>query len=625
MAYASKPPSVLAASRPRLSLGNAKWTSHGSDVSFVRAGLTKNMTTGAESGAGAGAGAGTGAGAGERASFRSRQSRGSSVLSLASGEGRHSAVELKYLASRSNNTKWSGHIIDTNDRDLCPSQEDAHWSEPQPSSGGDIAEDIAESGDGPHHADRGHGVNNKSSRPRDSQAVWEHRGSNASEDSFVAGTDSDGEDGVYASRMRDTCRACCGWNWSLWSLFIATDNEHVRALLLLQTKRLWIQLLGCLPFDLLLYLLLLDQDYETRYVLGIINIFRLHKLIRLVDLHGYMARLESLLRVDDASMRVVRLFLAYVFFIHWFGCSWYAIAKHEQQEESWNTFISDDISDDDAFFWWLRSVYWASTVISTTGYGDIVPRTSWETILAILIAITGAMLLAVLVGAFTSVLSYYDAASSVFQQRRERMNHYMDYRDLPSSLRERADAYYDYVWETDGGAELGDILKELPRSLRHEVVYFHVAFILEKVPLFAGFESGFLASIINVLYPITVPPKDDIIRKGETSQDMYFIHSGHVVVYDPDSAFSNSVVNVKRILRPGAFFGELGLISQQRRSISVRCGKYDFSQLFVLSKKGIDHVMLYYPEYKDVLKQNILKHTSLYKDGNEDGFFDLMK
>ncbi len=52
--------------------------------------------------------------------------------------------------------------------------------------------------------------------------------------------------------------------------------------------------------------------------------------------------------------------------------------------------------------WWLRSLYWVVTVVSTTGFGDIVPQNVPEMIVGIVCFFAGAFILSIILSSFTA-------------------------------------------------------------------------------------------------------------------------------------------------------------------------------------------------------------------------------
>ncbi len=111
---------------------------------------------------------------------------------------------------------------------------------------------------------------------------------------------------------------------------------------------------------------------------------------------------------------------------------------------------------------------------------------------------------------------------------------------------------------------------------------------LEKVPLFEGADTVFLASLILALKPVVFQPGDLVVRQGESGGEMYVISRGEVEVIDGSG-------NVVATLGEGNFFGEISLLTAAPRNATVRAKSYcDF---FVLDKSGFTRVLRDRPQF----------------------------
>ncbi len=91
------------------------------------------------------------------------------------------------------------------------------------------------------------------------------------------------------------------------------------------------------------------------------------------------------------------------------------------------------------------------------------------------------------------------------------------------------------------------------------------------MPIFAKLTKEQLDTIAHLLRPRFAVPGEQLIRDGDEADAMYFISSGSVEV---------EVVGQKIQLNPGDFFGEMALVTGQRRRGNVYARGY--CQLLVL-------------------------------------------
>lgn len=100
--------------------------------------------------------------------------------------------------------------------------------------------------------------------------------------------------------------------------------------------------------------------------------------------------------------------------------------------------------------------------------------------------------------------------------------------------------------------------------------------LVGRVPLFDGLETNRLADIASLLRPRLALPGELVVRRGERGDAMFFIASGAVEVLVPGLPEP-----VK--LGSGDVFGEMALLTRQRRNADVRALGY--CQMLVLDEK----------------------------------------
>jgi voltage-gated potassium channel len=88
--------------------------------------------------------------------------------------------------------------------------------------------------------------------------------------------------------------------------------------------------------------------------------------------------------------------------------------------------------------------------------------------------------------------------------------------------------------------------------------------MVAHVPLFSHLDAAAISDLIGILRARTVPAGTVVIRKGEPGDAMYLIASGAVVV---------DATAGKVRLEEGAFFGEMALLTRERRTATVTAAK----------------------------------------------------
>jgi CPA1 family monovalent cation:H+ antiporter len=152
----------------------------------------------------------------------------------------------------------------------------------------------------------------------------------------------------------------------------------------------------------------------------------------------------------------------------------------------------------------------------------------------------------------------------------------------------REDVEYRTLFE-DGviGPELYSALRREVKVTRTEVevrprldLGLETRQLISKVPIFAKLTRVQLDTIARLLRPRFAVPGEQLIRDGDHADAMYFISSGSVEV---------EVVGQKIRLNPGDFFGEMGLVTGQRRQGDVHARGY--CQLLVLRELDFKNLL----------------------------------
>lgn len=88
---------------------------------------------------------------------------------------------------------------------------------------------------------------------------------------------------------------------------------------------------------------------------------------------------------------------------------------------------------------------------------------------------------------------------------------------------------------------------------------------------------------------------DYVIHAGDCAEEMFFIKQGEVEILATDNRTKIAV------LREGAYFGEIGLLLTERRTVNVKA--LSTCVFEVLNKKDFEYILDIYPDQKKLLMQ----------------------
>jgi len=124
--------------------------------------------------------------------------------------------------------------------------------------------------------------------------------------------------------------------------------------------------------------------------------------------------------------------------------------------------------------------------------------------------------------------------------------------------------------------------------------------LIETFPLFANVDEDSQEELLLLFRPKSALPGERVVRKGDRGDGMYFLSSGAVEVQLPGGPIR---------LEPGAFFGEMALLSGGRRTADVVA--VDFCQFFVLERRDFNMFTAKHPVLRHAVSEMARERTEM--------------
>ena len=223
---------------------------------------------------------------------------------------------------------------------------------------------------------------------------------------------------------------------------------------------------------------------------------------------------------------------AVVFMVHLMACLFYLVSKFEDDEASENWVYFAGINDDPDPYQYLVSVYWALQTLTTVGYGDIQAQSVYEKIAALIWMIIGVGFYSFTIGNLASIFNSIDIKASHLQQKLAILAEFAKRTHLPEDVQFRVKRFLennhiDHLNLFDSK----QLLKDIPATLRAEVVSHTNASIILKVRFFSDKDPPFLFAILPLLKPMKLYPKDNLYQMGDYAEEVFFIYQGRIKMY----------------------------------------------------------------------------------------------
>ena len=354
---------------------------------------------------------------------------------------------------------------------------------------------------------------------------------------------------------------------------VITDRQKIAAVYL--KKWFWLDLAAAFPFWILLHILPFSA------AAGFMGVFRLFRVVKIFRLIQTLSKIKRLSYVNPNIMRMILLIFWIILIAHFVACGWIILEGVSEKQENPMQY--------------LNAFYWTITTLTTIGYGDITPSAKYQIIYTIFVEIIGAGLYGFIIGNIANLIANIDIARAQHRSKLEKINTFMQYRNIPHTLQKRVDDYYNYLWESRRGYDESSVLQDLPGSLKTSVSIFLNKDMIEKVPLFKGADDALIREIILQLEPVVYTPGDYIMYQGDIGYDMFFISKGSVDVMSGDETITYAT------LSSGQFFGEIALLISVPRTATIKAKEY--CDLYRLDKETFERIIERYPDFAEKIRQ----------------------
>uniref|UniRef100_A0A095BZT7 Potassium/sodium hyperpolarization-activated cyclic nucleotide-gated channel 4 n=1 Tax=Schistosoma haematobium TaxID=6185 RepID=A0A095BZT7_SCHHA len=382
--------------------------------------------------------------------------------------------------------------------------------------------------------------------------------------------------------------------------------------------------ISSIPMDYL-YLIFNKKDHYNQFfsagrtlrILRLAKLLSMLRLLRLTRLVRYVSQWEEFLNIASKFMGIFNLVLLMLLLGHWNACLQYLIPMlMDFPPDSWVKRCKLENAD------WFQQYTWAlfkaMSHMLSIGYGRFPPTSIGEAWITIVSMMSGATCYALFVGHAAALIQSFDTSKRLYREKKlkqtvypycvngsqifclplnlkyilylpteifKQVEEYMAYRKLPRALRQRIANYYEHRYQGKMFDE-AQILNEFSECLREQVINYNCRALVAAVPFFTYADQDFVSEVVTKLKFEVFQPGDLIIKEGTIGNKMYFIQEGIVDIITKDGEVATS-------LSDGSYFGEITLLTNTRRTASVKAVVY--SNLYSLDRESFLSVLENYP------------------------------
>ena len=262
------------------------------------------------------------------------------------------------------------------------------------------------------------------------------------------------------------------------------------------------------------------------------------------------------------------LFCQFIAIIHIEACFWHFVAYNDNMRSD-NTWLSSrNLLNENWETRYLNSFYYTLILMSTIGYGDIVPKNSIEILVCILFTFIGLFTFASVIYRIGIILK--DLSKYQKESRREifLMKKFMNSENVTFSMRIRVETCLEEMRTEEmryNKAEVQNVINKLPHNLASELIVETNCNLMRNIGcLNLNFSQKTLRKMVFIMKEEIYNKGDIIFERGNVdNNDLFIIKKGCVEIFVEN--------HILKELKKSESFGELAFFTNFARTAGAVC------------------------------------------------------
>lgn len=381
-----------------------------------------------------------------------------------------------------------------------------------------------------------------------------------------------------------------------------------------------VDLVSTVPFDFFVESLTSEKDFRSLKLFRTIKLVKLLRLVRLSKLYKMKMQWTSELDISMDTVRLLKLLAPVMTIAHYVGCFWYYMSAQHPKEDAWwgNIYLEDPNS---ILSKYIASVYWATTTMTTVGFGDIIAVNSFEQAYSTLVMIGGTTLFAYVVGTVIEVVSNSKSLMNREHEMIQKVNAYIKERGVSNEFTMACQEHLRFLNAEKTLFYEPGLFDALCYGLRSELILYLNNNVLSKIRFFDKKPKWFLTLILPRLVPQYFLTGDLLIYHDNPVSGIFFLMSGAVVVKAPQQselmrelsgsagyAFERAATSERSgniaMLYEGEFFGYKEVLTHSLAQYNAFAVKA--TGTYLLPREFLEDFQAMYPHVMDEMKSMIM-------------------
>ncbi|XP_077407895.1 voltage-gated inwardly rectifying potassium channel KCNH6 isoform X2 [Vanacampus margaritifer] len=359
-----------------------------------------------------------------------------------------------------------------------------------------------------------------------------------------------------------------------------------------------IDLFAAIPFDLLIFRSGSDEMATLTSLLKTARLLRLVRVARKLD------------RYSEYGAAVLFLLMCtFVLIAHWLACIWYAIGFVERPytETGWLDNLAEQLgktyNDNDSGSGpsvkdkYVTALYFTLSSLTSVGFGNVSPNTNSEKIFSICVMVIGSLMYASIFGNVSAIIQRLYSGTTRYHTQMLRVKEFIRFHQIPVSLRQRLEEYFQHAWSYTNGIDMNAVLKGFPESLQADICLHLNRTLLQTCKAFRGGSQACLRALTLRFKTVHAPPGDTLIHYGDMLDSLFFISRGSIQVIRDDA--------VVAILEKDGIFGEPVHLYDEPGKSNSDVVTITYCDLHRIRRDDLLEVLDMYPGFADNFWRNL--------------------
>ncbi|ETV80282.1 hypothetical protein H257_06619 [Aphanomyces astaci] len=182
---------------------------------------------------------------------------------------------------------------------------------------------------------------------------------------------------------------------------------------------------------------------------------------------------------------------------------------------------------------YLRALQYGAVCLTSLGL-TLEPETLWEFVLAIVLMLSGMLVISIVIDEVQKRVTASDIDHMEFLSLRSRIMHFLHKQNVPGDIHRRVASSMDFWWSVHRGANINDLLKEVPNSIRREIIGSICAPALNVIEQVIGINPPLLDRACGIFLDNVViqlfGQGEVMYHRGDSADAMYILLVGDIVL-----------------------------------------------------------------------------------------------